>query len=410
MGFIQQTGSALPDCTQFTASIWVRHNLSPIFSTFTIFEFGNNSGFNSFIAAGHDSITSGQPGYYVRVMLTGENYPNPGTDVGHWSPVTFNAGYTTYTAPTPPLGFVYNGFGNVNSANSYNAVLIPASSFSAGDHITFNNHTSTGTSYVWQVNLAFGASPETKFLEGRTNYPGTQPLTGPSDSSNEPPFNGPQLTPGVWHHIFVACDTLGGTIVDETPTTVDNFGVFTKPPDIFCPFYIYIDGVSAINYNNLGGIQAPNSHPASGTIPGQFVLDGANINPRDREGLLVQGYDIALPGIYPQASQFNSTESTSVIKEYAACQIWTSQFIDPTNSDNLAKFIRASDGKLIAPVIYSKSGVIKGYGPAVKAFGMPDLLFDGNHTQFPMNRGTGGSFASNGGTITDFTPYPSGKG
>jgi hypothetical protein len=68
------------------------------------------------------------------------------------------------------------------------------------------------------------------------------------------------------------------------------------------------------------------------------------------------------------------------------------QFIDPTNADNLAKFI-TTEGKPVNPTV------------AEAAFGAPTFRFRGPASGIATNIGTGGTFTKTG-TVTDYSPGP----
>jgi hypothetical protein len=78
---------------------------------------------------------------------------------------------------------------------------------------------------------------------------------------------------------------------------------------------------------------------------------------------------------------------------FAAFQMWFGRAIDLTAPGNLAQFI-TPDGKLVPPSV------------AQAYFGQSDFVFDGNHLQFPVNRGTGG-WTTLTGELIDI-PYPTG--
>lgn len=192
--------------------------------------------------------------------------------------------------------------------------------------------------------------------------------------------------------------TIGGVTMFSTAT---SFGSW---------HHLFASG----DFSGTGAISPPGGRSGM-QFPVRLVLDGTNIAQRTGTDGTYGYLYFASPGGYPPVTAYvQSSPSTTKIglpfisddassdspdsrkREYGDFQFWNDQYIDGNNSANLAKFVTISGGHG-TPV-----------DPAVAelAFGRPALRFSGDHTHFPTNTGTGGSFTLFG-TDFDFTPTPS---
>jgi hypothetical protein len=129
------------------------------------------------------------------------------------------------------------------------------------------------------------------------------------------------------------------------------------------------------------GQVSPDVDPVTGD---PYFDEPGNVTTLPSLPIQVAGTEIGLP------TQIANRDDSPKIR-YADVMIWFGQFIDPTNADNLAKFI--SGGRPVSPAA------------AVGAFGTPDFLFKGGVSTFTTNAGTDGTVTL-AGTATDVTPGP----
>jgi hypothetical protein len=180
-----------------------------------------------------------------------------------------------------------------------------------------------------------------------------------------------------WHHVFIAMDT---NHAGNSPT---DTGPYPDPPLDPKKGICFFDGVNISPIGN--GTLSQNK-----TIPGESGYYPHTV----AWSAGVSGIPVGVP--FLDGMQVNWSGQVTPIIEMSDYQLWVGQFIDPTVSGNFSKFVKISGGKgtLVDPAI------------AAAAFGQQTILFKGNSTQFPVNRGIGGAF-SLVGTNTDFTPTPS---
>jgi hypothetical protein len=110
--------------------------------------------------------------------------------------------------------------------------------------------------------------------------------------------------------------------------------------------------------------------------PASFVLPGWDIG--------WNGFEFGLPVVSGGAADNPGVRVADV-------QVWLGTYIDPSNADNLAKFI--SGGRPVNPAV------------AETAFGAPTYRLAGPASGITNNTGTGGDFTKTG-TVTDATPGP----
>jgi hypothetical protein len=130
-------------------------------------------------------------------------------------------------------------------------------------------------------------------------------------------------------------------------------------------------------------------HTRSGTdsgVPWKYIVSIPAWKPS------INGFRTALPLIREYADY--SGQSFAV--DYAAVQIWTDQFIDPTT--HIDKFVKLDPGNPTKPLLVDPS-------VAQKAFGKPTFFFDGPPSRFVNNRGSGGEFTKIG-DLKSFRPAP----
>ena len=148
-------------------------------------------------------------------------------------------------------------------------------------------------------------------------------------------------TPASWHHIFICGDT----------------SVATKG-------YCYVNTVDKTDASSFSGNDTGFVATWNGCIFGVPTT--------------------------PAEAAFHDTRI-----QMAEVQIWLGTFIDPTDPDNLAKFVRIVNG----------TGRPQNPTLAATAFGTPTYSFRGTNTQFPTNHGNGGAMSSSG-VINSYTPVP----
>jgi hypothetical protein len=170
------------------------------------------------------------------------------------------------------------------------------------------------------------------------------------------------IQPNGWFHIFACQDNSAGGVG-----------------------YCYVNGVRLASSPPGGGAYGLFSAPSdlSSATPYDIALNGAPIGIPTQPELLDYvdsvGYHIKQPAL-----------------RYADFQMWVGTFIDPTVSENFAKFVSIKDGvgTPVDPAI------------AASAFGEQTFLHKGDKDHFWINLGTGGAFIKSG-TIDNFTPAPS---
>jgi len=218
---------------------------------------------------------------------------------------------------------------------------------------------------------------------------------------------GSALAPGNWFHLFIAADftnttTLGGAtntafiflngerqnwsngldggnlkgrIVDQATGQVQPgmLAYFDGAPN--SEDSVYAHGPFSLTRN----VSTPDG-PVPATLTG--IVPGFSIG--------INGTEVGIPAQAAHAAS-GVTGNTDVAIRYADVQIWVGQFIDPTNADNLAKFI--SGGSPVNPTV------------AEAAFGVPTYRFNRPASDVANNTGSGGDFTKTG-TVADAAPGP----
>jgi hypothetical protein len=315
-------------------------------------------------------------------------------------------------------------FGNPDVMLPYPIAGVPSTGFAIGATCTksgiFMNVNPSGGRYI---SAQFSAASYPTTVSDLGSAAGSFSGTWWRNYNDTRDYAGPALNQ--WIHVFVAYD---GTNASTIPAVL-----LGTHPNYTCDYatshqtlYIFLNGSNASGsylsatsdndgrYIPTGAVNAPgqvlatltsrsSQNTNSGTlfnIPTPFPQFSPDTDPSTSlpyfnapgNVLRLASLPIAVSGTSIGFPTMTANRSQSPHVEIADVQIWFGQFIDPTNSANLAKFIDGS-GNSVNPSI------------AQSAFGQPSFLLRGDAATFPVNQGSDGS-VSKAGTISDFSPGP----
>ena len=194
-----------------------------------------------------------------------------------------------------------------------------------------------------------------------------------------------------WQTLYIF---INGTNVSGSYLSPNGEAGNSTPPDIGLPGRVFAAIRSGTQNTNGGimnfaeGISMPGPRFSTDTNPatGHLYLDeSSNVTTLASLPIQVSGTEIGLPTM-------TANRSDSPRVRLAFVQVYFGQFIDPTNSTNLHRFITAT-GSPVAPSV------------AQAAFGTPSYIFNGDASAFIVNGGTSGSVTKTG-TVTDYSPGP----
>jgi len=215
---------------------------------------------------------------------------------------------------------------------------------------------------------------------------------------------GSPIDPGNWFHLFVTGDFTNDTALAGGTNTfflfLNGSRVELVPGGGTSAVSPVVSGASGQVKCSMENADGDFGHPFSAKYhngPFSYTRSLSGVDPDPTITGSVPGFSIGLSGTeigLPCQAVHAATDIAGhgrpAIK-YADVQIWVGQYIDPTNADNLAKFI--SGGAPVNPVV------------AEAAFGAPTYRFPGPALGIGTNTGTGGDFTLTG-TVTDAAPGP----
>jgi hypothetical protein len=357
MGYLTQASSAIANTPKLSGSIWMRQpasGTSPGGLANTVFEFGDRTRgpnwllWNTARDDGTASLIFNFQGVLNSIDMSAYAVAVDALAPEFNAPPSWSTGGSVWTpiaaAIVPAL---------VPKSGSVDTTIYTKLAANKWVHVAFAFDFSTSSTVSWDgVNTFY--SPDTGYY--------LQPATAPSCRIV---LNG--ATPQIGNQVVES-----SSLYSTSPITYTTSGFDPIVSGLL--FAAVTDGTSIHN-------KGASLHPGPTWNGDDVTIPGFN--------LCVNGFEFGVPCQSDDAPY-------QVPLDFGDCQMWFGKFIDWSSSTNFSKIVSVAAGK----------GVPVDPAIAAAAFGQQTILFKGDHTHFPTNLGTGGTF-SLVGTNIDFTPTPS---